>query len=108
MTVGLVTGNYFNVMGLSAVAGRLLTDGDDGVNVAAGHGAHARVLDEALRRRSRRSSASTVGSAASRCKSSASLQPAPYFPRPMDALLNMVMSEHHTERDDGARAARIA
>src|SRR4026209_2368627 len=33
MTVGLVTGNYFNVMGLSAVAGRLLTDADDGVNV---------------------------------------------------------------------------
>ena len=33
MNVGLVTGNYFKVMGLSAVAGRLLTDGDDGVNV---------------------------------------------------------------------------
>ena len=24
------------------------------------------------------------------------VQPAPYFPRPMDALLNMVISEHHT------------
>src|SRR5512141_3501374 len=33
MTVGLVTGNYFNVMGLSAVAGRLLNERDDGLNV---------------------------------------------------------------------------
>src|SRR5689334_19943384 len=24
------------------------------------------------------------------------VQPAPYFPRPMDGLLNMIMSEHHT------------
>src|SRR6476660_5623579 len=24
------------------------------------------------------------------------VQPAPYFPRPMDAILNMVISEHHT------------
>ena len=33
MNVGLVTGNYFKVMGLSAIAGRLLNEGDDGLNV---------------------------------------------------------------------------
>src|SRR3954467_11748444 len=33
MTVGLVTGNYFNVMGLSPVLGRALNDADDGRSV---------------------------------------------------------------------------
>ena len=33
VNVGLVTGNYFQIMGLSAVAGRLLNEGDDGLNV---------------------------------------------------------------------------
>src|SRR5215207_5235572 len=33
MNVGLVTGNYFKVMGLSPVLGRLLNEGDDGTSV---------------------------------------------------------------------------
>src|SRR3954466_14313143 len=33
INVGLVTGNYFNTMGLSPILGRLLTDGDDGTKV---------------------------------------------------------------------------
>src|SRR5688572_16648727 len=33
VNVGLVTGNYFTVMGLSPVAGRLLNEGDDGLKV---------------------------------------------------------------------------
>src|SRR6185503_14875766 len=33
MNVGLVTGNYFQVMGLSPVLGRLLNDSDDGTAV---------------------------------------------------------------------------
>src|SRR5436190_402444 len=33
MNVGLVTGNFFQVMGLSPVLGRLLNDGDDGTKV---------------------------------------------------------------------------
>lgn len=33
MTVGLVTGNYFQVMGLSPVLGRVLSDDDDGTGV---------------------------------------------------------------------------
>src|SRR6476659_1768931 len=34
ISVGLVTGNYFKVMGLSAVMGRLLDDNDDGTAVS--------------------------------------------------------------------------
>src|SRR5687768_2781097 len=33
INVGLVTGNFFQVMGLSPVLGRLLNDGDDGTGV---------------------------------------------------------------------------
>ena len=95
MTVGLVTGNYFNVMGLSAIAGRLLTDADDGVNVPPvmvltyeywmkRFGGDRRVIGQHVRLGGK--SVQIVGV----------VQPAPYFPRPMDALLNMVMSEHHT------------
>ena len=51
--VGLVTGNYFSVMGLSPVIGRSFGDGDDGPSARAGDDAHARVLAEALRRRQR-------------------------------------------------------
>ena len=95
MTVGLVTGNYFNVMGLSAIAGRLLTDKDDGVNVPPvmvltqeywmkRFGGDRNIIGQHVRLGGK--SVQIVGV----------VQPAPYFPRPMDALLNMVMSEHHT------------
>src|SRR4051812_5504465 len=33
INVGLVTGNYFKVMGLSPILGRLLNEGDDGTRV---------------------------------------------------------------------------
>ena len=33
INVGLVTGNFFQIMGLSPVLGRLLNDGDDGTGV---------------------------------------------------------------------------
>jgi putative ABC transport system permease protein len=95
MTVGLVTGNYFNVMGLSAIAGRLLNDGDDGLNVPPvmvltyeywmkRFGGDRGIIGQHVRLGGK--SVQIVGV----------VQPAPYFPRPMDALLNMVMSEHHT------------
>ena len=64
--VGLVTGNYFEVMGLSPVLGRLTRPSDDGPGVPAGDGADPRVLDQALRRRLRTSSASRCGWTASR------------------------------------------
>jgi putative ABC transport system permease protein len=95
MTVGLVTGNYFNVMGLSPVAGRLLNEGDDGLNVPPvmvltheywmkRFGGDRGIIGQHVRLGGK--SVEVVGI----------VQPAPYFPRPMDALLNMVISEHHT------------
>jgi putative ABC transport system permease protein len=95
VNVGLVTGNYFNVMGLSAVAGRLLNDSDDGLNVPPvmvltyeywmkRFGGDRGIIGQHVRLGGK--SVQVVGV----------VQPAPYFPRPMDALINMVMSEHHT------------
>jgi putative ABC transport system permease protein len=95
MTVGLVTGNYFKVMGLSATTGRLLNEGDDGLNVPPvmvltheywmkRFGGDPGIIGQHVRLGGK--SVQVVGV----------VQPAPYFPRPMDALLNMVMSEHHT------------
>ena len=95
MTVGLVTGNFFQIMGLSPVAGRLLNDGDDGVNVPPvmvltheywmkRFGGDRNVIGTHVRLGGK--SVQVVGV----------VQPAPYFPQRMDALLNMVMSEHHT------------
>ena len=95
VTVGLVTGNYFQIMGLSAVAGRLLNEGDDGLNVPPvmvltheywmkRFGGDRGVIGKHVRFGGK--SVEVVGV----------VQPAPYFPQRMDALLNMVMSEHHT------------
>ena len=95
MNVGLVTGNYFKVMGLSAVAGRLLNEGDDGVNVPPvmvltndywmkAFGGDRGIIGQHVRFGGK--SVEIVGV----------VQSAPYFPRPADALLNLVMSEHHT------------
>jgi len=95
MTVGLVTGNYFKVMGLSAIAGRLLNEGDDGLNVPPvmvltyeywmkRFGGDPKIIGQHVRLGGK--SVEVVGV----------VQPAPYFPRPMDGLLNMIMSEHHT------------
>src|SRR5688500_7060165 len=95
VNVGLVTGNYFQIMGLSAVAGRLLNEGDDGLNVPPvmvltheywmkRFGGDRGIIGQHVRLGGK--SVEVVGV----------VQPAPYFPRPMDALINMVMSEHHT------------
>jgi predicted permease len=95
MNVGLVTGNYFTVMGLSPVAGRLINEGDDGVNVPPvmvltydywmkRFGGDRGIIGQHVRFGGK--SVEIVGV----------VQSAPYFPRTADALLNMVMSEHHT------------
>src|SRR5688572_9582341 len=95
VNVGLVTGNYFQIMGLSAVAGRLLNEGDDGLNVPPvmvltheywmkRFGGDRGVIGKHVRLGGK--SVEVVGV----------VQPAPYFPQRMDGLLNMVMSEHHT------------
>ncbi len=93
--VGLVTGNFFQIMGLSPVLGRLLDAGDDGTGVPPvmvlthaywmkRFGGDSAIVGRPVRVDGR--DVTVVGV----------IQPAPYFPNRMDALLNMVISEHHT------------
>src|SRR5215468_2992888 len=95
INVGLVTGNYFSVMGLSPVLGRVLNDGDDGRSVPP-----VMVLThEYWMKRfggDRKAVGSTVIVDGKKVTIVGVVQPAPYFPKPMDALMNMVISEHHT------------
>jgi putative ABC transport system permease protein len=95
MNVGLVTGNYFKVMGLSPVIGRLLNESDDGLNVPP-----VMVLTQEYWMRRFGGDPAVVGQTVRFGGKPVMIvgvvQSAPYFPRPADALLNMVMSEHHT------------
>lgn len=95
VTVGLVTGNFFNVMGLSPILGRALDEGDDGTNVPPvmvlthefwnkRFGGDPEVIGREVRLGGK--AVTIVGVA----------QPAPFFPERYDAILNMVISEHHT------------
>ena len=95
MTVGLVTGNFFDVMGLRTVLGRPLNANDDGTGVPPvmvltyqywmkRFGGDPKVVGQEVRLDGR--TVPIVGV----------LEPAPFFPNRMDALLNMVISEHHT------------
>ncbi len=92
--VGLVTGNYFEVMGLSPVLGRLTRPSDDGPGVPA-----VMVLTYDYWMKRFGGDASIVGKQIKLDVGSATvigvLQPAPTFPDRMDALLNMVVSKHH-------------
>jgi len=95
MTVGLVTGNYFQVMGLSAVIGRVLDASDDGTKVPP-----LMVLTHDYWRRRFGGDRSIIGKSVRLDGRAVTvvgvMQPAPTFPNRMDALLNMVISEHHT------------
>lgn len=95
MNVGLVTGNFFQVMGLSPVLGRLLNDGDDGTGVPPvmvltheywmnRFGGDSSIIGKQVRLGGK--AVEVVGV----------VQSAPSFPQRMDAILNMVISEHHT------------
>lgn len=95
LQVGLVTGNYFNVMGLSQVAGRLLNSGDDGTKVPPvavltyeywqkAFGGDKSIIGKSVRLGGRQ--VEIVGV----------VEPAPTFPAKYDVLMNMVISEHHT------------
>jgi predicted permease len=94
MSIGLVTGNYFDVMGLSPALGRLTNAGDDGPGVppvvvlahdywmshlGGDHGIVGKTITLD------RKPVAVIGV----------LQPAPFFPERVDALLNLVFSEHH-------------
>lgn len=95
MTVGLVTGNYFQVMGLSPALGRLLTDGDDGTAVPP-----VMVLTHEYWMKRFQGDSGIVGQTIlvdGRAVTVVGVvEPAPTFPNRMDALMNMVISEHHT------------
>src|SRR5262249_12729578 len=92
--VGLVTGNFFEVMGLSPVRGRLTRPSDDGSGVPTvmvlsydfwmkRFGGDTTIIGKQLHLDA--GSATVIGV----------LQPAPFFPSRVDALLNMVASKHH-------------
>jgi predicted permease len=95
VNVGLVTGNYFQIMGLSPVLGRLLNDGDDGTGVPP-----VMVLTHEYWMKRFGGDPAIVGKqvrlAGKPVMVVGVVQTAPHFPARMDALLNMVISEHHT------------
>ncbi len=91
---GLVTGNYFSVMGLSPVLGRAFNAGDDGPGAAPvmmltheywqkRFGGDSGIVGKSLHVNGK--AVPVVGV----------LQSAPNFPQRMDAIMNMVNSEHH-------------
>jgi len=92
--LGLVTGNFFEVMGLSPVLGRLTRPGDDGRGVPP-----VMVLTHEFWLRRYGGDSSIVGKQVRLDGTSVTVigvvQPAPFFPDRMDALLNMVVSDHH-------------
>ena len=91
---GLVTGNFFEVLGLSPVLGRLTRPSDDGKGVPA-----VIVLTHDFWLRRFGGDSSIIGKQLALDASSATvigvLQPAPFFPDRVDAFLNMVISPHH-------------
>ena len=95
INTGLVTGNYFEVMGLAPILGRVTTPADDGAGVPP-----VMVLTHEFWTRKFGSDSGIVGQQVRLDGSSVTvigvLQPAPFFPDRVDALLNMVISSHHT------------
>jgi putative ABC transport system permease protein len=95
INVGLVTGNYFAVMGLSPILGRAFGPADDGTGVPP-----VMILTHEYWRQRFGGDSGIVGKQVRINGQAATVvgvvQPAPYFPQEMDALMNMVISEHHT------------
>lgn len=94
LDVGLVTGNYFEVMGLSAVLGRVTGPEHDGPGVPIvavlthdswlqRFGGDSAIVGRQIRVDGKL--ATVIGV----------LQPAPFYPQPVAALFNMVLSDHH-------------
>jgi putative ABC transport system permease protein len=92
--VGLVTGNYFDVMGLAPVLGRKFDERDDGT----GADPVMMLTHEYWLQRFGGDPAivgTSVTAGGRAVQVVGVLQPAPYFPGRIDALMNMVNSEHH-------------
>ena len=92
--VGLVTGNYFEVMGLSTVVGRPTGQSDDGPGASP-----VAVLTHEFWLKRFGGDPAIVGKQLTLDRKPVTvigvLQPAPFFPEQIDALLNMVNSNHH-------------
>jgi putative ABC transport system permease protein len=92
--LGLVTGNFFDVMGLSPVLGRLTRASDDGPGVPP-----VTVLTHDFWIRRFGADSSIVGRRLLMNGQTVTvigvLQPAPLFPDQVDCFTNMVFSEHH-------------
>jgi predicted permease len=92
--VGLVTGNYFDVMGLSPVLGRITQPADDG-----GSAAPVMVLSHEFWIRQFAGDSTVIGRKLVIDNTPVTvigvLQPAPSFPAKVDGLLNMSISQHH-------------
>jgi putative ABC transport system permease protein len=92
--VGLVTGNFFEVMGLSPVLGRLTRPSDDGSGVPA-----VMVLTHDFWLKRFGGDPNVIGKQVKLDGTSLTVigvvQPAPWFPDRMEALANMVISPHH-------------
>jgi putative ABC transport system permease protein len=94
LNVGLVTGNYFRVMGLSPIVGRAFGPQDDGRGAAP-----VMILTHEYWDKKFASDPSIVGKTLRVGGKVVTvvgvLQSAPSFPAKIDALMNMVNSEHH-------------
>jgi predicted permease len=94
VSAGLVTGNFFEVMGLSPILGRVTLPSDDGPGVAA-----VTVLTHDFWLRRFSGDTGIVGQQVRMDGRSVTvigvMEPAPYFPDRVDVFLNMVNSEHH-------------
>jgi putative ABC transport system permease protein len=92
--VGLVTGNFFEVMGLSPALGRLTTPADDGSGVPP-----VMVLTHDFWMQHYGGDSSIIGRQVRLDGASLTVigvvEPAPWFPDRMEALANMVISPHH-------------
>jgi putative ABC transport system permease protein len=91
---GLITGNYFEIMGLATVVGRVTRPSDDGPGAApvavlthdywiSHFGGDSGIVNQQIILDGR--SVTVIGV----------LEPAPFFPDRIDMLLNMVNSDHH-------------
>ncbi len=91
---GLVTGNFFDVMGLSPILGRVTLTSDDGPGVAP-----VMVLTHDYWQRRFSGDSAIVGKQVRVDGRSVMvigvMEPAPYFPDRVDVFLNMVNSSHH-------------
>ena len=92
--IGLVTGNFFEVMGLSPVIGRLTRPSDDGTGVPP-----VMVLTHDFWMTRFGGDSGIVGTQVRLDGTPVTVigvvQPAPFFPARVEALLNMVASPHH-------------